>query len=81
VTLRRTELVLYSGVLEGECGYRSPYGGGYVGNPLMWTLQRRLISMGICGCGPICGVDKPLWIFGRLLYAVWDGVTLFEVIH
>jgi hypothetical protein len=50
---RKTELVLGSVVLEGEGGYRSPYGGGYIGNPLMWTLQRRLISMGFCLSGPI----------------------------
>jgi hypothetical protein len=35
VTLRRTELILSNGFLEGECGYRSPYGRGDVGNALM----------------------------------------------
>ena len=35
VTLRRTELILSNGLLEGECGYRPSYRGGYVGNPLM----------------------------------------------
>src|ERR671914_1832732 len=59
VTLRRTELILCNGLLEGECGYRPTNRGGYVGNLLMWTLQRRLISLGFCLCGPICGVDKP----------------------
>jgi hypothetical protein len=63
VTLRRTELILSNGLLEGECGYRPTNRGGYVGNLLMWTLQRRLISIAFCGCGPICGVDKPWWIF------------------
>ena len=52
-TPMRTELVLGSGVLEGECGYRPTNRGGYVGNPLMWTLQRRHISLGFCLCGPI----------------------------
>src|SRR5919107_6427754 len=62
VTLRRTELILSNGLLEGECGYRPTNRGGYVGNLLMWTLQRRHISGGFCLCGPICGVDKPWWI-------------------
>src|SRR5215213_9795329 len=44
VTLRRTELILSNGFLEGECRHRPSYRGRYVGNPLMWTLQRRLIS-------------------------------------
>ena len=44
-TLTRPEPVLGSGVLEGECGYRPSYSRGDVGNPLMWTLQRRLIAV------------------------------------
>src|ERR687890_2853773 len=55
--LSRPEPVLDSGVLEGECRYRPTNRGGYVGNPLMLTLQRRLISLSYCLCGPICGVD------------------------
>jgi hypothetical protein len=34
-TLTRPEPVLDSGVLEGKCGYRLPYGGGDIGNVLM----------------------------------------------
>ena len=39
VTLRRTELILCNGILEGECRYRSP-GGGCVSNPLMSRLEK-----------------------------------------
>src|SRR5215218_8531080 len=35
VTLRRTELLLSNGLLKGEYGYRSPYGGGNIGTRLM----------------------------------------------